>query len=94
MDPSQYPVLAVYKNDTEADFHIYLEMIPEEVVLSPGHEIELLAKPSPDLLPLTICFVGDGLQIFPHKEWDPDWHVRFKGYVLKVGCPTFLSNLE
>ncbi|MBW8846652.1 MAG: hypothetical protein JF607_16930 [Burkholderiales bacterium] len=94
MDPSQYPVLGIYRNDTEADFHIYLELIPEEVVLSPGHEIELLAKPSPDLLPLTVCLDGDGLQIFAHKDFDPDWHVRFQGRVIKVGSPTVLSDLE
>jgi len=94
MDPSQYSVVGIYRNDTEADFHLYLELIPEEVVLSPGHEIELLARPSPDLLPLHVCFVGDGLQIYAHKEGDPDWHVRFKGYVVKVGSPTFLCDLE
>jgi len=94
MSPSQYPVVGHYRNDTSAAMSIHLEMVPEEVVLSPGHAIELLAKPSADVLPLTVDVVKDGLQIHACREWDPDWHVRFKGRVIKVGCPTVLADFE
>lgn len=66
---------------------LYLEMIPEEVVLSPGHSVELVARPTVDLLPLTIDEVEGGLQIHACREFDPDWHVRFRGR-------TVLGDLE
>jgi len=72
---------------------LYLEMLGEEVVLAPGHEVELLALPLPDLLPLTVSYVKGGLQIHPHNEVDPDWHVRFKGQTFRAGHPTVLAEL-
>ena len=54
MHPSRYPTVGVFRNDTKGEMRLFLEMIPEEVVLSPGHSVELLAKPTPGLLPLTI----------------------------------------
>lgn len=69
-------------------------MIPEEVILSPGHSVDLLAKPTDDLLPLTIDYVEGGLQIHACREFDPDWHVRFKGKVIKAGSPTRLEEYE
>jgi hypothetical protein len=71
---------------------LYLEMLGEEVVLAPGHEVELLALPLEDLLPLTVSYVEGGLQIHPHKEFDPDWHVRFMGKAIRAGHPTILSE--
>jgi hypothetical protein len=94
MSPSQYPVVGHYRNDTQIAMSIHLEMVPVEVVLSPGHEIELLARPSPDLLPLTVDVVRGGLQIHACHDWDPDWHVRFNGRVIKVGCPTVLADFD
>jgi len=92
--PSQYPVVGEFTNDTASEMHLYLEMIPEEVVLSPGHRVQLLAKPSPGLLPLSIGFVGDGLQVYAHREADPDWHVIFNGKLIKAGSPTLLKEHE
>jgi hypothetical protein len=46
------------------------------------------------LLPVTIDYVEGGLQIHPHKEFDPDWHVRFKGKLVRAGFPTVLADLE
>jgi len=94
MEPSEYLVVFSHRNDTSSDCHIYLEMVPEEVVLSPGHAIELLAKPTSDLLPLTIDHVEGGLQIYACREFDPDWHVRFNGKVIKAGHPTRLREYE
>lgn len=94
MQPAQYPTVGIFRNDTEAEMRLFLEMIPEEVVLSAGHSVELLARPSPDLLPLTIDLVDGGLQIHAHKEFDPDWHVRFNGKVIHAGNPTLLRDYE
>jgi hypothetical protein len=94
MKPADYPSVANFANDTQRDMHLYLEMVPEEIVLSPGHRISLHARPSPDLLPLTISLVDEGAQVHPYKEFDPDWHVRFRGKLLKAGCPTRLADHE
>ena len=87
-------VVTELRNDTPEDMHLYLEMVPEQLVMAPGHEVALLARPSPDLLPIHITFVSDGLQVHAHKEVDPDWHVRFRGKVLKVEALTRLADHE
>ena len=94
MQPSEYTVVGVFRNDTNRDMHLHLEMIPEEVVISPGQSIELLAKPGPGLLPLTFDLLDDGLQIHAHKDIDPEWHVRFKGRLIRAGNPTILKDYE
>ncbi|WP_176955151.1 hypothetical protein [Rhodoferax sp. OV413] len=81
-----------FKNETTGTLTLYLEMVPEEVILEPGDEVELLAQPTDDLLPLNVAPVEDGLHIHAHKEWNPDWHVRFRGQVIKAGNPTRLVD--
>jgi hypothetical protein len=56
--------------------------------------VELLGRPGEDLLPITVGYVAGGLQIHPHREFDPDWHVRFKGKVIRAGQPTILAEWE
>ncbi|MDP9600953.1 UNVERIFIED_ORG: hypothetical protein J2W38_000723 [Variovorax paradoxus] len=92
MKPENYPVVGKFKNKTTVAMTLYLEMVPEQVVLEPGDEVELLAQPSDHLLPLDIASVADGLHIHACKEWDPDWHVRFRGRVIKAGNPTRLVD--
>ena len=92
MNSGKHVCVAHFQNDTQESMTLYLEMLGEEVVLSPGHEVELLALPLEDLLPLTVSYVKGGLQIHPHKEFDPDWHVRFKGKILRAGHPTVLAE--
>jgi hypothetical protein len=94
LSPSQYPTIAKFRNKSGAEMRLYLEMLGAEVVLGPGHSVELLARPSEGLLPITVDYVDGGLQIHPHKEFDPDWHVRFKGNVIPAGWPTILSKHE
>lgn len=94
MQPTHYPTVGKFRNDTKVEMRLFLEMIPEEVVLSPGHSVELLARPSPGLLPLTIGLVDGGLQIHAHNEFDPDWHVRFNGKLILAGNPTLLKDYE
>ena len=92
MRSDQHVCVAQFQNDTAAPMTLYLEMLGEQVVLAPGHEVELLALPLEDLLPLTVSYVEGGLQIHPHKEFDPDWHVRFRGKMIRAGHPTILSD--
>lgn len=92
MTPDKYPVVGRFKNETVGTLTLYLEMVPEEVVLEPGDEVELLAQPTEDLLPLDVAPVEDGFQIHAHKESDPYWHVRFRGQVIKAGNPTRLLD--
>jgi hypothetical protein len=94
MTPSQYPTVACIANESEGDLRLYLEMLGIEVVLSPGHSIELLARPSEGLLPITVDYIESGLQVHPHKEFDPDWHVKFKGKLIRVDRPIRLSEHE
>ena len=84
--------VAHFRNDTPKSMTLFLEMLGEEVVIAPGQEIELLALPLDDLLPLTIDYVEGGIQVHPHKEFDPDWHVRFRGKLIRAGHPTILSE--
>ena len=92
MHSGQHVCVAHFQNDTAAPMTLYLEMLGEQVILGPGHEVELLALPLEDLLPLYVSYVEGGLQIHPHKEFDPDWHVRFRGKVIRAGHPTILSD--
>lgn len=82
-----------FRNQTDADMTLYLEMIAAEVVMSPGHEVELLGA-GEDLLPITVDYVEGGLQIHPNKEFDPGWHVRFAGKLIPAGFPTILAEHE
>jgi len=92
MTPETSPVVGQFKNETSVTMTLYLEMVPEEVILEPGAEVELLARPTDSLLPLDVAPVEGGLHIHAHREADPDWHVRFRGQVIEAGNPTRLSN--
>jgi hypothetical protein len=94
MQPDSYPVVGLFQNDTQVEIRLFLEMVPEEVVLSPGHSVELLARPSADLLPLDIEAVDGGFHVHARREWDPNWHVRFRGQVIKARHPTVLKEFE
>lgn len=48
MTPENYPVVGRFKNETVFAMTLYLEMLPEEVILEPGDEVELR-------YPLTTC---------------------------------------
>jgi hypothetical protein len=89
-----YVVVGVFRNETQNELSLFLELVPEQVVLSPGHSVELLAKPSDDLLPLTINLVEGGLQIYAHMEAVPDWHVRFNGKTILTQALLILKEHE
>ena len=94
MNPSDYPIAAMFGHDTSQDISLHLEMLAEEVILAPGHRVELLARPSAGLLPISVLQVEGGLQVLPNKEFDPDWHVRFKGQVIRAGHPLRLTDYD
>ncbi len=91
---ADYIVVHDVTNDTPSDMRVFLEMTCEEIYLAPGHSMQLLARPSESLLPLTVKALKDGLQIFPNRQFDPDWHVRFRGQLIKPGYPTRLVEYE
>jgi hypothetical protein len=93
MDMTKHIVVAAFSNDTVREMRIFLEMSCQEVFLAPGQKIELLAKETPELLPVTIAYLADGLQVFAHKAWDPEWMIRFEGKLIKPGYPTLLSGI-
>lgn len=93
MNIADYIVVAEFKNDSPSEMFIFLEMTCEEIYLAPGHHIELLAKNTETLLPISVFYVVGGLQVFPKQEFDPDWYIRFKGKILKPSI-THLSDLE
>lgn len=89
-----YPVVSTFKNETNAEMKLYLEMVPEMVILSPGDEIEPLACPSNGVLPISVERVEDGFHIHAYREADPDWQVRYRSLVIKAEHPTRLSDFR
>ena len=89
-----YPVVLELENHGDGDMEVWLEMVPEGVILSPGHQIQLLARPDEDVLPLDIARTPTGWVIHARESWDPDWHVRFKGHLLKPASPSRLADFE
>jgi hypothetical protein len=92
MTAHQHVCVAHFRNDTNGPMSLHLEMLGEEVILAPGHEVELLALPLEGLLPIAVSYVDGGIQVHPHKEFDPDWHVRFRGQLIRAGQPTVLAD--
>ena len=92
--PTAYPVVLDIENHGPEDMEVWLEMVPECVILSPGHRIELLARPDEDLLPLDVSRSTGSWVVHAHRTFDPDWHVRFKGHLLKPATPTRLADFE
>lgn len=92
--PSTYPVVLELENHGTTELRAWLEMVPECVILSPGHRIELLARPDEGLLPLDLERTADGWVVHAAQLADPDWHVRFKGHRLKPASDTRLADFE
>ena len=89
----KYRTLGIFSNETEKDMTIFLEMLCEEIILSPGHEIELLAEDIEEAFPVSILYHNDGLQIYP-SHGVPKWLIRFQGKEIVPSYPTRLSEHE
>jgi len=70
-----------------------LEMLCEEVILDPGHQVELLVEDIDECFPMTICYHSNGLQIYPNHG-TPNWLIRFQCKEIVPGYPTKLSDFE
>ncbi|MDH0864569.1 hypothetical protein [Mitsuaria sp. GD03876] len=93
-EPGNLISIGHFKNETDKPMLIFLEMLCQEIWMSPGHEIELLVEAEPDLLPVQISVVENGLVIYPLRVFDPKWMVRFNGKLIPAGWPTRLSDHE
>jgi hypothetical protein len=93
MNPAEYPIVAIFGNDTDIELSIFLEMACEEVLLAPGAKVELLARPQSCAQPIEVHYCSNGLQVFPRKDWDPDWYIRYDGRVVKPEFPTRISKV-
>ncbi|MEN9360425.1 MAG: hypothetical protein RL095_1960 [Verrucomicrobiota bacterium] len=93
-------VLSSFRNEHDRPLQIWLEMLCEGVILPPGESLTLLARPkdrdgSGELLPLSMTWDKDGsLIIYAHTVMDPDWHILYKGKLIKPEWPTKLADLE
>jgi hypothetical protein len=89
----KYKTVGIFSNETESDMTLCLEMACEEVILSPGHEVELLAEDIEECFPLNILYHSDSLQIYP-KNGSPQWLLRFQGKDIIPSYPTKLYEHE
>lgn len=87
----KYRTIGIFSNETDKDMSLFLEMTCEEVILSPGHQVELLAEDMEECFPMDILYHSDSLQIYP-KRSSPEWLVRFNGKEITPGFPTRLSD--
>jgi hypothetical protein len=95
LPPSAYPVVMALRNDSDDELVVWLEMLPQQVVLGPGHCIELVARPTEGLLPLTMDYCGNAtLQVHANEVADPDWHVRFNDHLIQLAYVTHLAHFE
>ncbi len=92
--PADLVVVAHFRNDTSKDLLLFLELTCEEVILSPGHEIDLLARPIEGLRPITIVDEEDGWVVYPHLLVNTDWHIRYKGQIVRADYPTRIADLD
>ena len=88
-----YIYVGDFYNETDKDITIFLEMNCEEIILSPGHKIRLMAENIPDVLPLDILYHSDGLQIYP-KLGVPEWKFEYKGKQYFLADRAVLKDLD
>lgn len=89
----KFRTIGNFSNETDKEITIFLEPACEEVVLSPGHTIELLAEEKEEHFPIDISYHTDGMQIYS-KNGFPQWLVMFKGKEIIPSYPTRLSEYE
>lgn len=86
-----YISIGKFSNQTDVDLSINLEIHCEEIILNPGHEIELFIENKLGALPVNILYHEKSLQIYPHTS-DPDWLIHYNGRKIVPGYPTRLSE--
>ena len=88
-----FRTVGIFSNETDKLMTIYLELTCEEIHMSPGHEIELLAEDNDDHFPMNILYHEDALQIYP-REGSPEWRFIFNGKEYEADYPSKLSELK
>jgi len=89
----KYTSVGNFSNNTDENLSINLELLCEEIVLSPGHQVELLIEDVEGALPVSIVYDKNSLQIYPGHA-DSKWLIRFKGQEIEPGYPTILKHYE
>ena len=72
---------------------LFLEMLCEEVILSPGHKVELFAEDQEKYFPMHISYHSDSLQIYP-QDGTPRWLIKFNEKEIVPSYPTKLKDYE
>jgi len=88
----KYKTVGIFSNETDEEMIIYLEITCEEIHMSPGHEIELLAEDNDDHFPVSILYHKDSLHIYP-RLGAPEWKFIFNGKEYETDHPSKLSEL-
>jgi hypothetical protein len=89
----EFKTVGYISNEMDKDITVFLEILGEEVVLSPGHEMELFSENKEEHFPMHIFYRSDGIQIYPHRG-SPKWLVKFNGKEIVPAYPTKLSEYE
>ena len=89
----KFRTVGIFSNETEEDMIICLELTCEEIHMSPGHEIELLAEDNDDHFPMNILYHKSSLQIYP-RLGSPEWKFIFNGKEYDADYPSKLSELS
>ena len=89
----KYRSVGVFSNETDEEMTIFLEVLCEEIHMSPGHEIELLAEDNDDHFPVTILYHKEGLQVYP-RSGCTEWKFIFNGREYTADYPSKLSELN
>jgi hypothetical protein len=89
----KFKSVGIFANDTDQDITIYLELLCEEIIVSPAQNFELLIEDLPNALPVTIYYCAKGLHIYPHQTI-AEWLIIFNGKKIKPGHPTVLKQYE
>ncbi len=90
---TQFRTVGIFSNETDELMTISLEVTCEEIRMSPGDEIELLAEDNDEHFPMNILYHKDGLQIYP-RFGSTEWKFRYNGKVYEADWPSILSDLK
>ena len=86
-----YISVGIFANEADEEMIVCLEMLCEEIYVAPGLSLELLIEERPNVLPISINFLKNALQIYPHQDC-PEWLIIFNGQRIKPDYPTVLSG--
>jgi hypothetical protein len=89
----KYKTVGIFSNETKEDMTLCLEMSCEEVILSPGHKVELLIENLEECFPVNVLYHSDALQVYPSGGF-PKWLIKFNGKELIPDWPTKLKDHE